>query len=41
MKEVPMYSNIAAGSPIEMIDNIEGDFYLTKAGLKEEKKPLF
>jgi len=38
MKEVPMYSNIAAGSPIEMIDNIEGDFYLPKSWLGRGKE---
>lgn len=37
LKEIPMYSNIAAGSPIEMNENIEGEFLLPEAWLERGK----
>jgi len=37
IKGIPMYSNIAAGNPIEMTDNIEGDFYLPESWLERGK----
>lgn len=36
--DIPMFSNIAAGSPIEINDNIEGDFYLPKYWLDRGKE---
>lgn len=38
LEDIPMFSNIAAGSPIEINDNIEGDFYLPKYWLERGKK---
>lgn len=35
--DLPMFSNIAAGNPIEMNDNIEGKFYLPKYWLERGK----
>lgn len=35
--DLPMFSNIAAGNPIEMNDNIEGTFYLPKYWLERGK----
>ncbi|MDV4152210.1 transcriptional repressor LexA [Clostridium sp. AL.422] len=37
LEEIPMFSNIAAGNPIEINDNIEGDFYLPKYWLERGK----
>lgn len=38
IKDIPMYSNIAAGSPIEMTENIEGDFHLPESWLERGKE---
>ncbi len=35
--DVPMFSNIAAGNPIEINDNVEGTFYLPKYWLERGK----
>jgi SOS regulatory protein LexA len=37
LKELPMYNNIAAGSPIEMNENIEGEFFLPEAWIGRGK----
>lgn len=36
--DVPMFNNIAAGNPIEINDNIEGNFYLPKYWLEKGKE---
>ena len=36
--DIPMFNNIAAGNPIEINDNIEGNFYLPKYWLEKGKE---
>ncbi|GAA0108457.1 MULTISPECIES: transcriptional repressor LexA [Clostridium] len=37
LEDIPMFNNIAAGTPIEMNDNIEGSFYIPKYWLERGK----
>lgn len=37
LEEIPMFNNIAAGTPIEMNDDIEGSFYIPKYWLEKGK----
>ncbi|MBE6054935.1 MAG: repressor LexA [Clostridium sartagoforme] len=38
LQDIPMFSNIAAGNPIEINENIEGNFYLPKYWLERGKE---
>ncbi len=37
LQDIPMFNNIAAGTPIEMNDNIEGSFYIPRQWLERGK----
>lgn len=37
LEDIPMFNNIAAGTPIEINDNIEGNFYIPKYWLERGK----